>query len=170
MNYFIRRAFDRTTPTMEQRIPPSFLLRAMVITVGCVLTMAIGQFVAIALIGWLWFPDVLEIFTQSKLPEEVKNRVPDIPMTFWWCLIGFLAMLGWIVGAVAARLLPAAARSQIWLIAVLLFLIYFQQFLGQQEGLRWVNMVLSLMTPGMFVWGARIFSSAQTPNEAKPFA
>ncbi len=135
---------------------PALLVKVFTVVVFCMITMLVGQYLVIAGVAWLAFPDVLNAFLGTNL----KESLPNISPAFWWLVTACLVVLAYGLGIVARKLLHQRARSMLWLVTLLLFLMYFQQFLGPDAPMRWLNLLLSLLVPTSFVIGSRAIEPA----------
>lgn len=135
---------------------PALLVKAFAVVVFCMITMLVGQYLIIAGVAWLAFPDVLNAFLGTNL----KESLPNISPAFWWSVTACLVVLAYGLGIVARKLLHQRSRSMLWLVALLIFLMYFQHFLGPDAPMRWLNLLLSLLVPTTFVIGSRAMEPA----------
>ncbi len=146
---------------MDQDLPRGVFVRVAVVVTCSLIAFVVAGYSAIALVAWLAFPKTFQLLIQPKLIEHLQ----EIPLGFWWGAIFSLTMIAIPIGFLTRWLLPREGKSHVWIVAALLFLMNFQQFLGQQAAFKWISLVMMIIIPAGFLVGARLGMAQQSSNE-----
>ena len=139
---------------MDQDVRRGLFVHVAIVVTISLIAFTIASYVVIALVAWVGFPETFQLLTRPNLNEHLEK----IPIAFWWTAIASLSLLAIPAGFATHWLLPHVGKSHVWIVAMLLFLMNFQQFLGQQGTLKWASLVMMVLIPGGFMTGAKFGS------------
>jgi hypothetical protein len=137
---------------MDQDLRRGVFLHVAVVVTTSLIAFALAGYAVVALVAWVGFPETFQLLTRPKLVDHLE----EIPTAFWWSTIVCLTLIAIPIGFATHWFLPREGKSHVWIVATLLFLMNFQQFLGQQAAFKWVSLVMMILIPAGFLVGAKL--------------